>query len=250
MYIRTQEQALEALAGLLDLPERRAQIVQSTVQVMLCLQEEPRRFMADAQALLIQGGLEALRRRRRDLMESQETIPLIVLDPEGDLFFEAAAAAMDALRLAETVRQVFPDLLHARWMVARTLIVREAEVRTLLASGIRARGDAALLRPVRSSLETLLNSTQPPWGFEEELLRNSCAEILEGSGLAEPLHLADDAATLFEILAVNDERSLCFLESLRSDPAQAVHIALRLYECLDAVRNLPLNESRSVRDAA
>ncbi len=250
MYIRTHEQALEALAGLLDLPERRTQIVQSTIQVMMCLQEEPRRFLADAQALLIQGGLDALRRRRRELLESQETIPLIVLDPEGDVFFEAAAAAVDALRLAETVRQVFPDLLHARWIVARALIVREAEVRALLASGVRARGDAALLRPVRASLETLLGSAQPPWAADEELLRTSCAEILEGSGLADPLRLHDDAAALFEILAVNDERSLTFLESLRSDPAEAVHIALRLFESLDAVRNLPGDEARNIREAA
>ena len=62
MYIRHQSDALDALAGILDLPDRRQQIVQSTIKIMLCLDAEPRMFLVDCQALLLEGGLEALRR--------------------------------------------------------------------------------------------------------------------------------------------------------------------------------------------
>jgi hypothetical protein len=250
MYIRTTDQAVEALAGVLDQPDRRAQIVQATVKVMMCVHEEPRRFLADAQALLIQGGLEALRKRRQEALDSLENIPLIVLDPEGDRLFEAVAAALDALRLSDAVRQVFPDLLHARWIVARALLSREAEVRSLLAAGVRAHGDAGLLRTVHTTLETLLAARQPAWSDSEETLREACTEILRGAGLVDVFHLDGEAAALFEIIAVSDERALPFLKNLGADPAEAVQLALRLYEALDAVRHLPAVGGPSSREAA
>src|SRR5438477_9346476 len=116
MYIRHQGDAVDALAQILEMPERRQQIVQCTIKIMLCLDVEPRVFLSDCQALLIEGGLDALRRKRRESLENHEAIPIIVLDPEGDRLFEAAAAALDALRLTDVVRQVFPDLRHERWI--------------------------------------------------------------------------------------------------------------------------------------
>jgi hypothetical protein len=250
MYIRTTDQAVEALAGVLDQPDRRAQIVQATVQVMMCVHEEPRRFLADAQALLIQGGLEALRRRRQEALDSLDSIPLIVLDPEGDRLFEAVAAALDALRLSDAVRQVFPDLLHARWIVARALLAREAELRSLLAAGVRAHGDPGLLRSVGSTLETLISARQPAWADSEETLRNACEEILRGAGLVDAFHLEAEAAALFEVIAVSDEHVLPFLDNLGAEPAEAVQLALRLYEALDAVRRFPASEGPAAREAA
>src|SRR6188474_697254 len=88
MYIRSREDALESLAEILDLPERRDQIIQSTVRIMLCLEVEPRIFLADCQALLIEGGLETLRSRRRDAVEAAEDLPVVVYDPDEDQVFE------------------------------------------------------------------------------------------------------------------------------------------------------------------
>src|SRR3982751_1715043 len=134
MYIRHQGDALHALAQILDLPERRQQIVQCTIKIMLCLDAEPRALLTDCQALLIEDGLEALRRKRRDVLEHHEAIPILILDPEGDRLFEAAATALDALRLTEVVRQVFPDLRHERWIVARALLEHETDIRAQLAA--------------------------------------------------------------------------------------------------------------------
>src|SRR5260221_13328875 len=89
MYIRNQDEAMQALAEILEIPERREQIIQSTVRIMLCLDVEPRLFLADCQALLIEGGLEALRSRRRDAAESLQDLPIGVMDPEGDRLFYA-----------------------------------------------------------------------------------------------------------------------------------------------------------------
>src|SRR3954447_10382820 len=110
MYIRHQGDALQALAQILDLPERRQQIVQCTIKIMLCLDAEPRALLSDCQALLIEDGLDALRRKRRDVLENHDSVPIPLPDPEGDRLVEAAATGRDALRLAEVVRQVFPDL--------------------------------------------------------------------------------------------------------------------------------------------
>src|SRR5947209_2391076 len=156
MYIRHQGDALDALAQILDLPERRQQIVQSTIKIMLCLDAEPRALLTDCQALIIEDGLDALRRRRREVLEHQESIPIIILDPEGDRLFEAAATALDALRLTEVVRQVFPDLRHERWIVARALLAHEADLQAQLAAAIKARGQRDVLRCARGSVDSIL----------------------------------------------------------------------------------------------
>jgi hypothetical protein len=66
LYLRTKEDALDAIAVILRLPERRVQIIESTMRIALCLDPAPRQFLMDCQAALIQGGLEELRKRRRD----------------------------------------------------------------------------------------------------------------------------------------------------------------------------------------
>src|SRR5688500_88806 len=119
MYIRTKEDALENLAEILQIPERRDQIIQSTVRIMLCLEVEPRILLADCQALLIEGGLETLRSRRRDAVEAAEDLPVVVLDEVEDRLFEEVASALDALRFTEVVRQVFPGIRADRWQIGR-----------------------------------------------------------------------------------------------------------------------------------
>src|SRR5258706_7602937 len=162
MYIRHQGDALEALAQILDLPERRQQIVQCTIKIMLCLDAEPRSFLADCQALLLSGGLEALRRKRQEQLVTHEQIPILILDPEGDRLFEAAATGLDALRLTDVVRQVFPDLRHERWIIARALLAQEAEIRAQLSAAIKGRGQPDVTRCARSSVQSILAASHPP----------------------------------------------------------------------------------------
>jgi hypothetical protein len=253
MYIRHQSDALNALAQILDLPERRQQIVQCTIKIMLCLDAEPRTLLSDCQALLIEDGLEALRRKRRDVLEHHESIPIIILDPEGDRLFEAAATSLDALRLAEVVRQVFPDLRHERWVVARALLAHEAEIRAQLAAAIKARGQCDVIRCARSSVESILAGSHPMWSDRAGSLRAACVDVLKGARLTDPDALHQDADLLFELFAVSDDRAAALLVALDQDPEDAVRQVARLYEALDAIRSLEAAapaRSQSNREAA
>jgi hypothetical protein len=253
MYIRHQGDALDALAQILDLPERRQQIVQCTIKIMLCLDAEPRTLLTDCQALLIEGGLDALRRRRRDALEHQESIPIVILDPEGDLLFEAAATALDALRLTDVVRQVFPDLRHERWVVARALLSHEVEIRAQLAAAIKARGQGDVLRCARASVESILAGSHPSWNDRAGTLRAACLDVLKGARLADPGDIHEEADLLFELFAISDERAAALLVALDQVPEDAVRQVARLYEALDAVRSLAAqspSRSQSNREAA
>ena len=236
MYIRTHEDALRAVAEILDLPERRAQIVQSTVQIMMCLDAEPRAFMTDCQALLLEGGLESLRRRRHETMDSQEVVPLIMLDGEGDRLFEHAATALDALRLSDVARQVFPDFRPERWLVARALLAREAEVRELLSTAITGRRDPDATRRTRAALEQIV--APPAWSDRGGTLRAAALDVLRGGALADPDAIHEEADLLFEILALSDDLAGRVLASLDHDLEDAARVLRGLYEGIDAVRAL------------
>jgi len=56
-YLRTIDEAMDAVAEILEMPTQRDRLIQSTVRIMMCVNPEPREFLADSQALLIEGGL-------------------------------------------------------------------------------------------------------------------------------------------------------------------------------------------------
>lgn len=233
MYIRTKGEALEALAGILDLPERRDQIVLTTIRIMECLDPEPRRFMADSLALLVEGGLEALRRERHEV---QEYLPLVVVNPEEDRKYEATASALDARRLSNVILQVFPDLLPAdeAWKVARTLMRDEAAVRDHVAQAIRGRGDSTERRKAREGLSDLIRTHDPAWGPRAAELRTACRDILEAAGVADP---EDEAGILFDVLAVTEGWAETLLRLMEEDPPGAILEALGIHDLVEAVRN-------------
>ena len=70
MYVRTRDDALDALAVILELPDRASQIIEITMRIAVCLDPDPRNFLVDCQAALIEGGLEALRKRRMEHLSS------------------------------------------------------------------------------------------------------------------------------------------------------------------------------------
>jgi len=253
MYIRHQGDALDALAQILDLPERRQQIVQCTIKIMLCLDAEPRTLLTDCQALLIEDGLDALRRKRRDVLDHHENIPVVILDPEGDRLFEAAGTALDALRLTDVVRQVLPELRHERWILARALLSHEAEIRGQLSAAIKARGQGDVLRCARASVESILAGSHPSWNDRAGTLRAACVDVLKGANLADPDDIHQEADLLFELFAISDDRAAALLVALDQDPEDAVRQVARLYEALDAVRSIAAQSStrpQSNREAA
>ncbi len=240
MYIRTQEEALSAVAEILDLSQRRDQIVQSTVKIMLCLEAEPRTFMSDCQALLVEGGLEELQRRRRDLMDSIENAPLVVLDPEEDRLFEATARAMDALRFSGVFFKVFPGFagIHEGWVVARAILADEETLKRDLSAAIRARRYAEEFDPARLSIEAMIIARRPDWIREVPRLRDACRRALRRAGEVPTERLDEEGDAVFEVLATSDERARQVLGLMESDPSAADVKIRQAHGLLEAVRSV------------
>ncbi len=233
MYIRTKEEALEALAEILDLPERRDQIVSTTVRIMDCLHREPRGFMADCQALLVEGGLEALRLKR---LEAQEYMPLVVLDPVEDRKYETVASALDALRLSGVILQVFPDLVPARegWRVARALLRDENALRDRVSDAIRSRGDKGERKKARMGLEVTIQIHAPEWAGKAETLRSACRDILEAAGVA---GVEGEGDAVFGILATAEDWAGTAFRLMEEDPPGAILEILGIHDLLEAARD-------------
>lgn len=240
MYIRTQEEALSAIAEILDLPQRRDQLVQATVKIMLCMEAEPRSFMVDCQALLVEGGLEALQRKRRDLLESLEKAPFVILDPEDDRLFEATACALDALRFAGVAAQVFPDIASSResWQTARAILAGEASFKEALTRAIRARNYADEFDPARLSVQAMIDAQRPDWIDRAGEIRSACLDALRRSSDIPTERLEEEAGTVFSVLAVSDERVRQILAVRENDPAAADERIRQAYGLIVAVRSM------------
>lgn len=219
MYIRTREDALESLAQILELPDRRDQIIQSTVRIMLCLEVEPRLFLADAQALLIEGGLDALRSRRRLLVEAAENLPIAFIDDSEDRAFEDVATALDAVRFVDVVRQVFPTLHADRWQIARLILLYESGVREQIAECVRHHGDAAQAERGREALETMIAALRPLWSDRLGAIRSACLETLKGLEDVDRDRLHEEAEALFELFAMSNDRAPELLGALDAEDA-------------------------------
>ncbi|HVE40825.1 MAG TPA: hypothetical protein VNM14_13105 [Planctomycetota bacterium] len=220
MYIRSNDEALQYLAEILDIPDRREQIMQSTICTLLCLEVEPRLFLADCQAFLIEGGLESLRARRRGVIESRE-VPIALLDRLEDARFEEVASALDALHFTEVVRRVFPELRADRWQIARALLLYESGVRTQVTTAVKARGNPDLVRTCREAVEGMIVALRPGWGDRLGAIRTACLETLKKTSGTELDRLHEEAERLFELFAVSDSRAPELLAAIDADMARA-----------------------------
>jgi hypothetical protein len=247
VYIRTKDEAIAAVADILDLPERRRQIIQSSITIMMCLDSEPRDFLVDCQALLIEGGLDALRSRREEALEQ---VPLVVLDPEGDRLFQEAARALDALRLAEVVREIFPDLHHERWMVARALLREEAAIQARLSEAIKSRGSLEDFRRARQAVDALVAAQRPAWIDRAGTLRAACLVVLRGDASLEPDAVHPEAEALFELFAADDARAEALLAAVDRGPHASVAQVTQLREVVSALRSLAAEAAPDQRRTA
>jgi hypothetical protein len=238
MYVRTKEEALDALAEILALPDPRQQAVQATVKIMLCLDLEPRQLLADCQTILWDGGLEGLRQRRRDAIIAAGGLALTGIDPGEEELFHAVGTALDGLRLAPTVRQVFPDLRYERWQVARALLEEEAALRSAVAGTLRARADAAGRLAHQEALEDKLLSLHRVWMDRAGTLRAACLDTLKLNAPLDVDRLHEEADLVFSIFATSDARAVGLLSAVDQDPVAAVRQILKVYELSLAVRRV------------
>src|SRR5437016_6104436 len=105
MYIRTREEAMGALSEILELPGRPQQIIQATVKVAMCLDPDARAFMLDVQAAIIEGGLDALRKRREEAMarltETKIRRRAPGIDVQKGALLREVGTALDLLRMVQ-----------------------------------------------------------------------------------------------------------------------------------------------------
>lgn len=233
MFIRNREDALNAVAEILELPERRSQIIRCTVGIMQCLDADPRDFLADCQVMLISGGLESLRQKRRDAFEQLDDNDLVVvIDPEENREFEAIASAMDALRLSDIVREVFPALTtrYQPWEVARSLLGAEGHVQNQILAALKVRngssGDGAYEEAL-TGIEALVVAHLPEWRSKAGEIRRDCHAVVRDEVEAE---------LLFSIVAASDDRAVPFLDLAQKNPGDAIAFLGRIHELSVALR--------------
>jgi len=233
IYIRSKAEALDAVAAVLALPERRQQIVQLTVRVAMCLDPEARRFLADCQAGLIEGGLEYMRQRRHDLIAArQEEGPeaIVIVDSSEDQLLEQVGVALDALRLTEIVRQVFPAAReqHAPWEIARAFLADEAELRKVMIEAVRAHGagNSEVYERARSEVQRRIAAAAPAWIEDLPLLTKACEVASPG----EP--------HLLPAVAVDDMRAKLVIDLLTTSKAEALGYLRDVATRIDTLRRL------------
>jgi hypothetical protein len=239
IYIRNKAEALDAVASVLALPERRQQIVQITVRIAMCLDPEARSFLADCQAGLIEGGLESMRKRRHELLAAaQEEAPkaIVIVDSNEDQLLEQVGVALDTLRLSEIVRQVFPAIKekHATWEVARTFLAAEEEVRKVMVEAVRAHGagDSKVYEHCRAEMERRVNEVTPTWMATLPTIEAACAEVAAGD------------PHLLAAIAVDDMRARLVVDLLASNHAEAIEYLKTVKQRIDTLHELENEANR------
>jgi hypothetical protein len=234
MYIRSKEEAVTALAETLGLAERRNQIIDVTVKLVLCLHPDARAFLADALDGIIAGGLEAMARKRREALEAlQGPEVFVIVNPDADRLFESAARALDALHIAGVAADVFPALgaRTDRWRIARAVIQNEEGVRACVLDGVRARGaaDTPAHDAAQRTLALWIDQATPPWEFRADALR----QVLSGFPLPD---------LAFAVAAADDAHAAPFLEAV--DRGEGPQFAANLVDILQTLRRLEAESGR------
>jgi hypothetical protein len=225
MYIRNKAEALDAVASVLALPERRQQIVQLTVRVAMCLDPAARSFLADCQAGLIEGGLEYMRKRRHEQMAAQQQEApeaIVIVDSSEDQLLEQVGMALDALRLSEIVRQAFPQVRerHAAWEIARAFLADEEELRKVVIEAVRAHGagNSVVYERARAEIERRIVAVTPTWMAALPTLEAACEEIAPKDPHLLSAIAVDDmrAQLVVSLLAGSRPEALDYLRSVKT----------------------------------
>jgi hypothetical protein len=225
IYIRNKAEALDAVASVLALPERRQQIVQLTVRVAMCLDSEARVFLADCQAGLVEGGLDYMRKRRHEqLAAQQQEAPeaIVIVDSSEDQLLEQVGMALDALRLSEIVRQAFPMIRekHAAWEIARAFLADEEELRKVVIEAVRAHGagNSVVYERDRAEIERRIVSVGPTWMAALPTLQAACEEVAPGDSHLLSAVAVDDmrARLVVDLLAGSRDEALEYLRTVQT----------------------------------
>ncbi len=236
MYIRSKEEALGAMAAILELQGRPAQIVQATVQVAVCLELEARALMLDLQAAVIDGGLDAFRKRREaalaHLTETKIRRRAPGLDVKKDPLLAEIGVALDLLKMVRLLSEVFPGVAarHPKWELARFIHENQGYVREAIEAGVRRRGKPEHA-PFEAKVLARIEEKKPWWPEWADSLRHACDHYVRTLAQESEAHPgANDPETLFHVIAMSEERAREALRRMAgtSDDLKAYLSALRL----------------------
>jgi hypothetical protein len=220
MFIRSRDEALEALSEILELPERRDQIVQSTVKVAVCLEAAARDFMLDVQAGIIGGGLEALRKRRQEalghLTETQVRRVAPGVDVRKDPLLDEIGTALDLLKMVDILAEVFPAAgrKHPRWELARFIHENESWTREAVEAGLRRRGKPGHA-PLEAKVLGRIEERKPWWPEWADAMKEACAHYVQELARGSDAHPgANDPEVLFHVIAMSEERARAMLQRM------------------------------------
>jgi hypothetical protein len=223
MYVRTKSEALDVVASVLGMPDRRQQIIQITVRIAMCLDPEARGFLLDCQSGLIEGGLEHMRKKRQELLAAQQQDTpeaIVIVDDSVDQLLEQAGMALDAMRLSEIVRQVFPKLREKfpAWHVARAFLVSEQEMRELTVQAVKAHGagDGKTYDKAQNLIHRYLEGVTPSWKDAVSTISAACEELAPGNSDLLPVVVTDDvrAQLVLSLLAGSKAEAAEYLQGL------------------------------------
>jgi len=225
MYIRSKAEAMDAMGAILELPGRPAQIIQATVKLAVCVDSEARDFMVLVQAALIEGGLDALRKRREAAMAHLSDTKIRRrapgIDVKKDVLLDEIGVEIDLLKMVKLLSDVFPAaaVRHPQWELGRFIHENQAYVREAIEAGLRRRG-----KPEHATLETKvvakIEEKKPWWPEWADSIKQACAHYVqalakEPTSVLRPdgtkvvdLHPgANDPETLFYLIAMSEERA-------------------------------------------
>jgi hypothetical protein len=226
MYIRSKAEAMDAMGAILELPTKPARIIQATVKLAVCIDIEARAFMVDVQAALIEGGLDALRKRREaaiaHLSDTKIRRRAPGIDIKKDVLLDEIGVAIDLLKMVSLLSDVFPAtaVRHPQWELARFIHDHQAYVREAIEAGLRRRG-----KPEHADLEgkviAKIEEKKPWWPEWADAIKQACAHYVHtlskeapaaaageaGSKVADVHPGANDPETLFYLIAMKEERA-------------------------------------------
>jgi len=213
MYIRSKSEAMDAMGAILELPGRTAQIIQATVKLALCLDLEARIFMIDVQAALIEGGLEALRKRREAAIAHLTDTKILRrapgIDVKKDALLAQIGAEIDLLKMVKLLSDVFPAaaIRHPQWELGRFIHEHQGFVREAIEAGLRRRG-----KPEHAALEAKLvakiEEKKPWWPEWADSIKEACVHYVHTLSKEGEVHPgANDPETLFYLIAMKEERA-------------------------------------------
>ncbi len=228
MYIRSKAEAMDAMGAILELPARPAQIIQATVKIALCLDHDARVFMVDVQAALIEGGLDALRKRREAAIahlsdtKIRRRAPGIDVKKDEDVLLDEIGAAIDLLKMVKILSDVFPGaaVRHPQWELGRFIHEHQGYVREAIEAGLRRRG-----KPEHAALEAQviarIEEKKPWWPEWADSIKQACVHYVHTLSKespatpsndpgAKPIEIhpgANDPETLFYVISMSEERA-------------------------------------------